>query len=163
MKTTSILLIYLLAQTLMSAQATVKISDLEILNNTQWEGQLTYKDYSSGRLTSIDATQQIKIEGGKVITSIQYTYEPNENNKTTIKLRKNGSYLGKEKVISNSFANNTRTIITTYEGKDDNKKATLYMIYKFNELEYSVTKEVALDDGSERFVRNSYNFKRIQN
>ena len=163
MKSISILFLFFLAHSMMSAQATVNISDLQSIDNSHWEGQLTYKDYGSGKLTSIEATQQIKIEGEKIITSTQYTYEPNENNKSTIKLRKNGNYFGKEKVIRNSIENNTRTIVTTYEGRDNNKKATLYITYKFNATEYSVTKEVVPKDGSERFVRNSYNFKRIQN
>ena len=48
------------------AQSTITLSDFKILDNTNWKGTLTYKDYTTGKQTSIDATSQIKIEDGKI-------------------------------------------------------------------------------------------------
>ena len=66
--------LYLFLFTIYSnAQDTLKLSDFEILNNTNWKGQLTYKDYQSGESRSVDATMQIKIEGEKITSNVQYT------------------------------------------------------------------------------------------
>jgi len=144
-----------------NAQNTIELADLEILNNTSWEGKLTYKDYQSGKLNTIDATTQIKIDGEKVIYNVQYTYEPNKNNKSSVKIKKNGTYFGNEKVVSNTIENGTRTIVTSYQGKDNGKKATIFMTRQFNNTLYKETKEVQLKGSEERFVRNTYEFTKL--
>lgn len=144
------------------AQDTIKLSDFEILNNTSWSGTLTYKDYQSGELTSIEATTQIKIEGEKIAYNLQYTYEPNKNNKSSVKIKKNGTYFGNERVIRNTLEHTTRTLVTSYQGKDDGKKATLYITRIFNDTSYTVTKEVQFKGTADRFVRNTYKFTKIK-
>jgi len=75
------ILLILLAFTWISisnAQEPLKLTDFEILNNTSWEGQLTYKDDQSGKMTPVVATMQIKIKNDHIITNVQYTYEPNK-------------------------------------------------------------------------------------
>ncbi|EDP70163.1 hypothetical protein FBALC1_11537 [Flavobacteriales bacterium ALC-1] len=145
-----------------NAQDTLKLSELELLNNTSWKGKLTYKDYQSGKLTSIDATMQAEIDGEKIIYNVQYTYEPNKNNKSSIKIKKNGTYYGNEKIVSNTYKNGTRTFVTSYEGKDNGKKATMYITRQFNETSYKEIKEVLLKDSSKRFMRNTYEFTKIE-
>ena len=46
-----------------------------------------------------DATMQFKIEGDKIVTNVQYTYEPSKNYKGSVKIKKNGTYFGNEKVV----------------------------------------------------------------
>ena len=144
-----------------NAQDTIKLSDLEILNNTSWTGKLNYKDYQSGEFTGIDATMQVKIEGEKVVYNIQYTYEPNKNNKSSVKIKKNGTYYGNEKVVSNVLENGIRIIVTTYQGKDDGKKATMCITRQFNGTSYKEIKEVQFKDSEERFVRNTYELTKL--
>jgi len=160
MKTVTTILIYLIVLTL-SAQNSLKLSDFEILNNTQWKGQLTYKDYQSGKQQTIDATMQIKIEGKKITSSVQYTYEPNKNNTYSVKLKKNGTYFGNEKILSNTFKDGVRTFVTSYEGRDDGKKATLYLTHVFSANSYKVTKEVQFKNTEERIFRNTYEFTKL--
>lgn len=144
-----------------NAQDTIQLSDFKILNNTNWKGKLTYKDYQSGKPTSIDATMQIEIDEEKIVYNIQYTYEPKKNNQSSVKIKKNGTYYGSEKVVSNSFENGVRTFVTTYEGRDNGKKATMYMTRQFSDNTYTVTKEVQLKDSKERFIRNTYEFTKL--
>ena len=138
------------------AQNTVQLSDFEVLNHTSWKGVLTYKDYQSGELSSISTTAQIEFIKEKIIYNIQYTYEPHKNNKSSVTIKKNGTYLGNENVVSNVLENGTRTIITTYKGKDNGKNATMYLTRKFNSTSYTETKEVQLERFGERFVRSTY-------
>lgn len=163
MKTLTSTIIALCFVLITSAQETVNLSlsDFKILNNTSWKGTLTYLDYSSGKSETIETTLQIKIENNKIKSSIQYTYEPNKNYNSSVKLRKKGIYYGNEKVIKNTIKNGTRIIITTYNGKDNGKKATFYNIHKFNKNDYSITKEVQLKNDTKRFTRNTYTFKKF--
>ena len=88
-----------------NAQSSVSTSDFEILDNTNWKGTLTYLDYQSGELSSIDTNLQVEIEGNKVKSNLQYVYEPHKNNKSSVQIKKNGTYYGKEKIVSNTLNN----------------------------------------------------------
>ena len=143
-----------------NSQETLKIADFLTLNNTNWIGQLTYKDYQSGKQTSIDATLQIAIEDDKIIFNIQYTYEPNKNHVSSVKLKKNGTYFGNEKILTHTFNNGVRTFVTTYKGRDNNRRATLFITRQWTEKTYKVTKEVQYHGTNDRFVRNTYEYQK---
>ncbi len=144
------------------AQETLSLDDFKIVNNTSWEGTLTYLDYQSGKPTPVASTMQMRITDNAIETDIQYTYEPNENIKAITKIKKKGTHLGKQKVISKiKKSDGTLQLITMAKGKDDNKKATLFFTYEFNNHRYKVTKEVQFEGSQERFIRNTYDYKRI--
>ena len=161
MKTIITSLSILLVAFTINAQNTLDISDFENLNNTSWKGTLTYKDYQSGELTRIATTMQIKIKGEKLIYKDQYTYEPHKNYTSSVKIKKNGTYYGNEKVLSNSLENGTRIFVTTYEGKDNGKKATMYITRQFSATLFKITKEVQLKNSDKRFMRNTYEFTKL--
>lgn len=149
--------------TSVKAQVTISLEEFKVLNNTSWEGTLTYLDYQSGELTPVSTTMQITIADEVIEQNIQYTWEPNKNVNAKTKIRKNGTHLGKQKVISKIISEDgTTKIITNYEGEDDNKKALLIYTYEFNKDIYKVTKEAQFEGSKERFMRNSYNYKRIK-
>ena len=144
------------------AQETIATNDFAILDNTSWTGTLTYIDYQSGKPTDIATTMQIKISDMTIEQNIQYVWEPNKNVKSRTKIKKDGSVLGNQKVISKILKeDDTMQIITTLKGKDDGKKAILYYTYEFNSNSYKVTKEVQFNDSGERFMRNCYSYSII--
>ncbi|WP_299336343.1 hypothetical protein [uncultured Psychroserpens sp.] len=161
MKTLITTLIAVLMTIVSNAQEPLHISNFNMLNNTSWEGQLTYKDYQSGNQRSVDTKMQIEIKGDRLITNIQYTYEPKKNNSSSVKLKKNGTYFGNERIISNTLDNGIRTFITTYKGRDNGKKATMYITHQFSQHAYKVTKEVQYDHSNERFIRNTYQYLKL--
>lgn len=144
-----------------TAQNTISLSDFERINNTSWKGELTYKDYQSGKQETIPCTMQLKIEKDKIIFNQQYTYEPNKNNKSTVKIKKNGRYFGNEEVISLTKENGKETLATRYSGKDNGKKAYMYVTRVLTDTTYTVTKEVAYFDSDERFIRNRYSYTKL--
>ena len=145
------------------SQPKITISDFQVLNNTNWKGSLTYLDYQSGEQNTIDTELQIKIDKETVIYNQQYTYEPNKNNASKVKIKKEGTYYGNEQVVSNSFKNGKRTITTSYKGKDNGEHATMYITRTFDTSELTITKKVKYDNASESFVRNTYLYNRINN
>jgi hypothetical protein len=159
--TLSICIAFFIANSI-KAQVAISLDDFKILNNTSWEGTLTYLDYKSGELTPVSTTMQITITEKVIEQNIQYTWEPNKNVQAKIKIKKNGTHLGKQKVISKTINDNgTIQLITIAEGKDDNKKATMFYTYEFNSDSYIVLKEVQFKGSNERFMRNTYEYKRL--
>lgn len=145
-----------------NAQTTIALDDFKILNNTSWEGTLTYLDYQSGEPVPVSTTMQMKITDKAIETDIQYTYEPNKNVHAITKIRKKGTYLGKQKVISKSINEvGSVILITSAVGKDDNKKATMFYTYEYDNDMYKVTKEVQFEGSSQRFMRNSYHYTKL--
>lgn len=144
-----------------NAQDTVQLSDFESIHNTNWKGKLTYKDYQSGKQETIPSTMNLKIENDKIIYSIQYGYEPNKNNVSKVKIKKNGTVFGNEKVISFTEDNGTKTLVTMYQGRDNEDKADMYMIRVLTDNTYTVTKEVQIEGSKMRFVRNKYEYNKI--
>lgn len=145
-----------------NAQATISLADFKILDNTSWKGTLTYIDYQSGKPVPVATTMQMRVTGKAIETTIQYTYEPDKNIKAKTRIKKNGRYLGKQKVISKMINDDgTVQLITSYEGKDDNKKATMFYTYLINSNLYKVTKEVQFEGSNVRFMRNVYEYKKL--
>lgn len=146
----------------LNAQVTISTNDFQILNNTKWEGTLTYIDYQSGKPTDVASKMQIKISENTIEQNIQYVWEPDKNVESKTKIKRNGKFLGKQKVVSKNYnEDGSMQIITTAKGKDDGKKANLYFTYEFDSESYKVTKEVQFDGSDERFMRNTYSYTRL--
>ena len=145
------------------AQVRISLNDFQILNNTSWEGTLTYLDYQSNELVPIAATMQMAVAGNLIEQNVQYTWEPHKNILAKTKIRRKGRFLGKQKVIAKSLKEGGSVLLTTtYKGKDEKEKATMYVTYEFNDKLYKVTKEVQLKGSNERFMRNNYSYRRIK-
>ncbi|NER18966.1 hypothetical protein [Spongiivirga citrea] len=161
MKTT-IQFLAILFTTICFSQSSVSTSDFEILNNTNWKGQLMYVNYGDGKEVVLPTTLKIEVKGNKVVFATGFSSEPEANSKETIKIKKNGMLFGNEKVTARAIADDgTITITTEYTGKDANRPATMFKSYVFNAKTVTITKEVLFDGESERFVRNRYSYTRI--
>jgi hypothetical protein len=44
-----------------NAQTKIEISDFKVLNNTNWKGTLTYKNYSDGKQVTLKKTLSILV------------------------------------------------------------------------------------------------------
>ncbi|WP_146106935.1 hypothetical protein [Polaribacter porphyrae] len=162
MKTIITLLISLSVLLNLKAQDTITISDFEVLNNSNWKGTLMYKNYSDEKEVTLETTMKITLKSNKVINEIKFPKEPKANSKSSIKIRKNGTYFGNEKIISKEIlADGFTKIITYYKGKDNNKKAKMYKTYLFNSNSFSITKLVEYLDSGEKIIRNKQTYKRI--
>ena len=162
MKTfTTIILIFIL---LFSTQTEVKVSleDLKCLDQTEWTGELMYVNYSDGREVTLQTLMQIEIKENDIIMYTQFVDEPSANSKSRVKLKKNGTYFGTEKIISKTTTKDgTTTLVTSYDGKDNNKSATIYKKYMFNEKTFTITTEVLYEDASKKFIRNKYTYNKL--
>jgi hypothetical protein len=141
------------------AQEKVAMSDFKCLNNTNWTGELMYVNYSDSREVTLPTTLEIKVKKNKLIMFTKYPNEKSANGKSALKLEKGGTYIGNQKIVRvDRQADGSLEIETVYEGQDDNKDATMYMTYFFNDTELSVQKEVEFKDAPGKFIRNKYTY-----
>jgi hypothetical protein len=159
MKTLITLFITLTVAMLAQAQEKVNMSDFTCLDNTNWTGELMYVNYSDSKEVTLPATLEIKVKKNKLVMFTKYPNEKSANGKSTLKLEKDGTYIGNQKIIRvDRLANGSMEIETMYNGQDDNKDATMYMTYFFNQKELTVQKEVEFKDTPGKFVRNKYTY-----
>lgn len=159
MKTFITLIITITVTFLTNAQEKVQMSDFESLNNTNWTGELMYVNYSDSKEVTLPTTLKIKVKKNKVVFYTEYPNEKSANGKSSLKLNNDGTYIGKQKITRvQRLANGSMEIETMYEGQDDNRDATMFITYFFNNNELSMQKEVEFKDAPGKFVRNKYTY-----
>ena len=131
-----------------------------------WEGNLTYLDYSSGKPYTMSANIKISLTENKngYIMGYEYPKEPQANSKDTTFVHDN--LFGKDKIIEFKKATNNGFIfVTEIEGEDgnDHKKATLRHTYKLKSNTYSIIKDVKFEGTDKWIKRNEYLLKRAGN
>lgn len=139
----------------------IRSADLVAILQKDWEGELTYLDYTSNKKVSIPCNLEVSQTNSNSYTfKYMYPDEPHANHTFSMKLRKKGAYLDKQKVISYEEKDGTKTLVTSRMGKDDNKVAELHYTYRFNKKAFSIRKEVKPEGSNEFFFRNEYVFGR---
>jgi hypothetical protein len=148
----------------------ISVSAQDRLNSTdllplvgEWEGSLTYLDYTSGKPYSMKANQRVEQPGGKnlfLFFSI-YPNEPAANGVDSVIIADDGLSLNEERVVSvHKHAGNETEIITEFESVDgnDNKPAIIRHFYKFSMSSFSLKKEVKFKDSDLWLLRHEYKF-----
>lgn len=128
-----------------------------------WQGSLTYLDYSSGKPFTMQADLEITRIGksNQFIFSNRYPKESNANSTDTITISKDGKHINQELVISRKkLSNKNIEIITTESGKDgnDNKPATIKHIYTFGKNTFVNIKEVQFEGEKNWIKRHEYSY-----
>jgi uncharacterized membrane protein YphA (DoxX/SURF4 family) len=143
--------------------AVVNISDFKLLQGN-WEGTLTYEDYSSHTSEKIKATGEIKIENeNSFLLSIGYPDEPKMNSKNKYVIDKSGMTINDKKVIERTLQpGGLLRIVTEERGEDgnDHRPATFHQVWMISSKKFTLTKLVKFDTDKEFFQRNQYVFTR---
>ena len=131
-----------------------------------WEGKLTYLDYSSGKPYTMSANIKISLTEDKTgyIMGYEYPKEPHANSIDTTFIVNN--LFGKDKIVEfNKAADGGFTLITEIEGEDgnDNKKAILRHTYSLKKNTYSVVKDVKFNGTYKWIKRNEYFVYKVEN
>lgn len=143
--------------------ATININDFKLLQ-ANWEGTLTYEDYSNHTRETIKATANIKLEdANSFLLSIGYPDEPAMNGKDKYIIAKNGKSINDKKVIERTLQpDGTLKIILEERGEDgnDHRPATFHHEWLISSKKFSLTKLVKFDTDKDFFQRNQYVFTR---
>ncbi len=144
--------------------ANLEAKDLQQLASTQWQGTLTYLDYSSGKNVSIPSNLIVTpVAADPLAWTFEYQYpdEPKANAKETIIISKDGTMIDGEMIIEKTFlGDNTLKLVTQKSGMDNDKPALFRFTYLLNNTRFSIKKEVQYPGIPEFFARNEYLWKR---
>lgn len=136
--------------------------DFRVVTGSGWKGHLSYLDYSSEALSKIPVEIQVDEPNGRTLGySIRYPGETQYNSSEKIELSLDGRELNGGLIIARKRNDNGDLIlVTTYEGKDDNRRADIRVTYAIGSTAFSMSKEVRFEGGSDYFLRNQYSLVR---
>ena len=160
--TTLFTLLFLIFFGATQAQDTVVADDLAPLLG-EWKGSLTYVDYSSNKPYTMPANLTVKQGKSTNQMTLMYTYpnEPKANSKGKLKISDGGKRLNNEMIISREvLEDGSVQVITSYEGKDNNKEAMMKGVYVLGASKCIIRKEVKYTDAEQWLKRNEYTFQR---
>lgn len=154
----------------------VTSADLDRLTGPQWNGTLSYRDYTTKKNTTIESNLQVvKVPGlAKVGNDFAdagvapawefrfgYPREPKANSTKVVKLSPDGDAIGDEIVTRRaSLPGGTLRIVTEKRGSDNDKPALFQFHYNIAPTSFTLTKLVKPDGESEFFERNKYQWSR---
>ena len=147
-----------------SVAATITSNDLKILVG-EWEGTLTYIDYSSNKPYTMPANLVIEHGRDEYQLKLSYIYpnEPKANSTDMITVSKKGTQLNKREVkLKQSLSDQRINIITEYLGKDNKRKAVIRNTYTLGEKQFTIRKEVQFENSDQWLKRNEYMFYRLK-
>jgi hypothetical protein len=126
---------------------TLKPQDLDALTGPRWTGTLTYRDYTTNKMTTIPTTLTITRvpyaapPAWTLLTT--YPDEPHADWSQTITLTDNGRTLNDETITARTtLPDGSLRITTTSKGKDNDLPATIRHFYTFAPKALTIRKEV---------------------
>jgi len=143
------------------------INDFEKLSGN-WEGSLTYLDYSSGKPYTMPTKLKVTRidETNKFIFSIKYPNESSANSIDTIIISLDGKYLDRELIKSRKkLSNGNFQIVTEVLGQDgnDDKQAYIKHNYNIGKTTFSIVKDVQFYGERKWINRHTYSFTKSPN
>jgi hypothetical protein len=153
----------------LAAQTPARLTptDVDRLLGPRWEGILEYKDYSSGKQTTIkstlDVTRGPALANGSATWELRVGYndEPNANSSETAVLSADGRTFRGEQVTERTLLpDGTLRLVTEQEGSDNNQPARFRFVYLLGKAAVSIQKLVRFGADEAFFERNIYRWGR---
>ena len=131
-----------------------------------WEGKLTYLDYSSGKPFTMLANIKISLTQDDLgyIMGYEYPKEPHANSTDTTYIKDN--QFGEDKIVAfENEVNGGFKMITEVAGEDGNehKKAILRHTYTLKSNSFLIVKEVKFEGTKVWIKRNEYLLNKAAN
>lgn len=139
-------------------------ADIDRLTGPPWVGALTYLDYSSRRLMTIDSSITVRRASDDPPAwefGFGYSKEPHADSTETIALSRDGRRLGDEAVVSREQMTGGGVRITTEaDGNDDSRPARFRFVHTITDRAYTRSKLVRFTDEADFFERHVYRWTR---
>ena len=146
------------------SEPSLSATEFNIISGS-WNGEITYKDYSSGKSFSMPADVTIRQIGTSknFIFFNSYPKEPNANSYDTVSISEDGKMLNSEMIsVKNAFPNGDIEIITEVSGIDgnDNMPAVIRHTYLLGKNIFSKRKDVKFSEEAGWINRNLFTYSR---
>ena len=130
-----------------------------------WEGMLTYVDYTSGEPFKMPANLKVEQGGNEYKLKFYNSYpnEPKANGSSQLIISKNGKLINGKTIVSrNTTEDGVVELIVEYLGKDgnQNKKAVIRLVYTLGKQVLMIRKEVKFQDNDVWLKRNEFAYKK---
>lgn len=129
-----------------------------------WQGTLTYNDYSSGEITVIASRASVtSVADNNIKYTVSYPNEPWEDSDSTINISEGGRLLEGHVVSQRQLTDEgTLLLITLHQGEDDSRLAEIRQTYGLSPTNFYIRKEVKFEGDDAFIFRNIYEFTRIR-
>ncbi|MCC3153501.1 hypothetical protein Q3A66_11730 [Hymenobacter sp. BT770] len=134
----------------------------------QWQGSLTYLDYSSGKTVKLNTTMRGEMAGPNQLL-LHFDYEePNKRHvlgTDTLTLARDGAHMRWDKSdftiqAKQWLPEQTLRLVLEGPGQDDNRPATIRKTITLGRHQFYVKKEVSFSNGQASLQRHEYQFNR---
>lgn len=138
-----------------------KIQDFETIVG-DWQGTLTYSDYSSGKQVIIKSNAMVsRVSENQIEYTVSYPDEPWEDTQAVVKLSEGGRLLDGHVVTNRSVVEQGEILLTTMHlGEDDNRPADIRLTYSLSPTDFKIQKDVRFSGSQDFLFRNVYAFAR---
>lgn len=134
-----------------------------------WKGSLTYKDYSTGKETSIAATVVCHLakpenESRTWVMNFDYPGEKGHDHSEEYRINKEGTGISNKLLVEKTLLpDGSLKIILEEKGKDgnDQKPAIFHHIIKLSASTLTITKMVRFEGDQVFIKRNEYQFSKL--
>lgn len=126
-----------------------------------WNGSLTYLDYTSGKNYTMEAKLKVKnIDSETYLFCTSYPDEPKANATDTLKISNDGKSINTENIVSVLKKRKQIEITTEEKSKDgnDQKEALIKHTYSLSKKSLLIKKEVQFAGHKEWIIRNIYSY-----
>jgi hypothetical protein len=160
----AIIIVFGSSAAIAQAPAKVSLKDFKIVFGN-WEGALTYLDYSSGKPFSMPANVVIAPLAGTnhLLMTLSYPEEAEANETDTLTIAGNGTLLDGEKVVSKrKLPDGGKEIVTEIQGVDgnDDKPARMRHTYTLGRNVFAVRKDVLFDGEKDWIMRHEFRYEK---
>lgn len=142
----------------------VTSADFGRLTGHAWKGTLTYRDYSSGKSTSIRSNLRVEgLASDSTVWLFHYHYpdEPKAGGTDTVLVSMGGRMLDGASVVERTEEKDGSTsFVSRKTGRDNNRPATILTTFRIGGRSFSIRKQVQEEDETEWMERNRYEWKR---
>lgn len=140
----------------------MEAEDLSVLSGPDWTGELTYRGYEAPfDESSIPvALNTVELVDGGIRFGMLFDDATETANSEALLVTVEGTHLAGAEIVSRTELGDSLIVITREECEDEADDAICERIYRIASTTFSMTKEVILDGGKERYVRNRYDFTR---
>lgn len=141
-------------------QPAIQQQDLKKLEG-KWRGELTYKDYQSGKQELIPCSLTVTLQDDKtLLMAYQYPGEGSHDGTDTLTISADRTIISGVKLASRTVdANGLVQLIVDYDGEDDDKPARIRKVIEIGNASLIITKMVQFGNDAP-FQRNRYSWKR---
>ena len=140
---------------------TVAPDDLAVLVGDDWEGTLTYLDYSDNA-TEVTLPAELAVAQNGATFELYFSYpdEPQANGRAEVTISEDGRQLNTETLTRSTREDETLHLVAEAACGDNGQPATCEYEYSIAPTAFSITNRVTPESGGETIVRNTYSFTR---